>query len=68
MRVLNASPNDTTFVGDSLRDTQAALAAGCTPVLVRTGNGTNCEADARASGVTRVFDDLACVADWLINR
>ena len=31
MGVLNASPKDTTFVGDSLRDTQAAIAARCTP-------------------------------------
>ena len=27
------------FIGDSLRDIQAAHTAGCSPILVRTGNG-----------------------------
>jgi D-glycero-D-manno-heptose 1,7-bisphosphate phosphatase len=30
---------DVAFVGDSLKDLQAAEAAGCRPVLVLTGNG-----------------------------
>lgn len=55
------------FIGDSLRDMQAALTAGCTPVLVRTGNGTDCEAAARALGVALVFDDLREAGQWLLN-
>lgn len=53
---------DTCFVGDSLRDMEAALAAGCEPILVRTGNGADAETEARALGVRRVYDDLATVA------
>lgn len=33
------STRDCVFVGDSQKDLDAALAAGCTPVLVETGNG-----------------------------
>ncbi len=68
MRELSATPDETTFVGDSLRDMQAAIAAGCTPALVRTGQGADCEASARTIGVVRVFDNLANAADWLIDR
>lgn len=56
------------FVGDSLRDMQAAVAHGCTPVLVRTGNGHRDEPAARALGVNRVFEDLAAATDWLLRR
>ncbi len=68
MSELNHSPEQTTFVGDSLRDMQAALAAHCLPVLVRTGNGASSEADARAIGVDQIFDDLAAATDWLLHR
>ena len=46
-------------VGDSLRDLQAAAAAGATPVLVRTGNGSKTEAslDGDLASI-EVFDDL----------
>jgi D-glycero-D-manno-heptose 1,7-bisphosphate phosphatase len=30
---------DTVFIGDALRDIQAALAAGAQPILVKTGKG-----------------------------
>jgi len=36
---LSLSLNGCPFVGDSLRDLQAAEAGGCIPVLVRTGKG-----------------------------
>lgn len=54
------------FIGDTTRDVEAALAAGCIPVLVRTGNGNKDEASARALGVRLVFDDLAAAADWVL--
>ncbi len=57
MANLKVAAVDTTFVGDSLKDVQAALAAGCTAVLVRTGNGKNAEPQAAALGAA-VFDDL----------
>ena len=36
---IGTSPRGCPFVGDSLRDLQAARAFGCDPVLVRTGKG-----------------------------
>lgn len=55
-------------VGDSLRDLQAASAAGARPILVRTGNGRRTEASLppELTG-TEVFDDLAEAADSLIR-
>ncbi|MFO0965182.1 MAG: D-glycero-beta-D-manno-heptose 1,7-bisphosphate 7-phosphatase [Gemmataceae bacterium] len=57
---LNALP----CVGDSLRDLQAAHAAGCRPILVRTGNGRKTEREALPPQ-TRVYADLAAVAQAL---
>lgn len=55
-------------VGDSLRDLEAAAAAGATPVLVLTGNG---EQTARALPEmlksTDVYPDLSRAADALIG-
>ena len=45
------------FVGDSLKDLQAARAAGCLPVLVRTGKGEATLA-ALQSGTTELDDPL----------
>jgi D-glycero-D-manno-heptose 1,7-bisphosphate phosphatase len=52
------------FVGDSSKDIIAAVAGGCVPVLVLTGNGrqTQRERFAEAS-VMSVFDDLASFTD-----
>jgi D-glycero-D-manno-heptose 1,7-bisphosphate phosphatase len=50
-------------VGDSLRDLQAAAAAGATPVLVRTGNGKETLINLPvALRDIRVYDDLAAFA------
>ena len=68
MATLGASASETTFIGDSLRDAEAALAAGCVPILVRTGHGARSESQARALGVQLVFDDLAAATDWLLTR
>ena len=62
MRDFGVTGPDTCFVGDSQRDVDAALAAGCEPILVRTGNGTVTEPGARAAGVRHVYDDLAAAA------
>ena len=53
------------FVGDSLRDLEAAIAFGCQPILVRTGKGRETEArlisEPALLGEVKVpvFDDLA---------
>jgi len=68
MRSLDEPPDQTVFVGDSIRDVEAALAAGCRAALVRTGNGEMAEAQARRLGVSDVYDDLAAFADAEIVR
>lgn len=54
------------FVGDSLRDLQAAVAVGAQPVLVKTGKGADTARKDLPAG-TLVFDDLAAVADALLQ-
>ena len=53
-------------VGDSLRDLQAGVAVGCQPYLVRTGKGSRTEQQTLPQG-TRIFDNLAAVADSLLE-
>ena len=55
-------------IGDSLRDLEAAQAAGAVPILVRTGNGRKTEAALTGPlrGI-RVFDDLASAARALVE-
>lgn len=53
-------------VGDSLRDLQAGVAVGCRPYLVRTGKGSATEHKTLPPG-TLVFDDLAAVANYLLE-
>lgn len=52
------------FVGDSLKDIQAAIAIGAKPVLVRTGNGISTETKL-AGLVVDVYDDLDAFARQL---
>ncbi len=51
-------------IGDSLRDLQAAVAAGARPMLVRTGKGRETEGKLARSEFadTPVYDDLATLA------
>ncbi|MDZ7668381.1 MAG: D-glycero-beta-D-manno-heptose 1,7-bisphosphate 7-phosphatase [Gammaproteobacteria bacterium] len=64
MAELGVAASDTVFVGDSLRDLEAAAAAGCRSALVRTGNGTAAEAQAAVMGIVWVGDDLGAFARW----
>jgi D-glycero-D-manno-heptose 1,7-bisphosphate phosphatase len=53
-----------TFVGDSRKDIEAALAGGCQPVLVLTGNGRQTQEELAEDWPTiPVFDDLASFVD-----
>ena len=59
------------FVGDSLRDIQAAQAAGCTPVLVLTGNGQKTKEKIHTNGegaTIAMFTDLASFADYQVAQ
>lgn len=55
---LGVPPSRAVYVGDTLKDVQAAQAAGCRAVLVRTGHGAEVEGRARRMGVDWVADDL----------
>lgn len=68
MRAAGIGACATTFVGDSMRDLEAAQAARCRGVLVRTGKGSIAEADAKAAGFTEVYADLAEFASAEIAR
>lgn len=65
-RRLNMPLAGVPFVGDSMRDVEAARAAGARPVLVRTGNGeATLAGDHDLAGVA-VHADLAAFVDaWL---
>jgi len=55
------------FVGDSLRDLQAAFEVGCTPYLVRTGKGKLTIDKGGLPPGTIVLDSLAAVVDKLLQ-
>ena len=56
-------------IGDSLRDLEAAVAVGATPILVRTGRGRSTELQlSGALANIAVFDDLAAAAAGLLRK
>jgi D-glycero-D-manno-heptose 1,7-bisphosphate phosphatase len=70
---LGESAADAWFIGDSLKDLQAARAHGCKPALVRTGKGEITLAALQAPGVALedpaavpVYADLAAAADAIL--
>ena len=67
MAELGIAASSTHYIGDSVRDMQAALTAGCTPILVRTGNGRASEDAVRKLGVVHVHDDLASATEWILT-
>jgi len=63
---LRVDLTDVPAVGDSLRDLQAAQAAGAMPILVKTGKGEQTLAKGIPQGVA-VYDDLAAVVTSLLG-
>jgi len=61
-RRLNVPLPGVPFVGDSLKDLQAATAAGARPVLVLTGKGKKTRDAGGMPAETAVFADLAAFA------
>ncbi len=61
-RRMNVELEGVPMVGDSLRDLQAAAAAGAKPVLVLTGKGKNTRDAGGLPAGTAVFPDLAAFA------
>ena len=62
IRRFQANAAETLLVGDTMRDLQAGLDAGCKPVLVRTGHGAQTEAHGSLPNATVVHDSLASLA------
>lgn len=56
------------MAGDSRKDLEAGISAGCRPWLVRTGNGRDTEHHLRSQPLVgvEVFDDLAALTDHLL--
>jgi D-glycero-D-manno-heptose 1,7-bisphosphate phosphatase len=63
---LNVPLEGVPVVGDSLRDLQAAAAAGARPVLVLTGKGRQTRKAGGLPPGTEVFRDLAAFAAHLV--
>ena len=55
------------FIGDSLRDLQAAAAVGAQPVLVLTGKGRKTRKDGNLPEGTVIHDDLAAAVRSLLQ-
>jgi D-glycero-D-manno-heptose 1,7-bisphosphate phosphatase len=72
---LYISVHDAFFIGDSLKDLQAGEAAGCLPVLVKTGKGMQTLAKIQREDVALdnpknipVFADLAEAAQYILKQ
>lgn len=57
------------LVGDAVTDMEAALAAGCQPVMVRTGRGIPQLAKLEAKGIDGVVvtEDLGDAVAWILD-
>lgn len=71
---LGMSPRGALFIGDSLKDLQAARAYGCRPVLVKTGKGAetlrallSAEAPLADAAAIPVYDDLAAATREILR-
>lgn len=67
LNAFSISPKEAIFVGDSIRDIQAAHTAACESALVKTGNGKRTLANhPEYSGP--VFDDLKQFVETLLGK
>lgn len=55
-------------IGDSLKDLQAAVAAGAIPILVLTGNGQTTRTEKEMPAHTQIFENLAMAVDALVAQ
>jgi D-glycero-D-manno-heptose 1,7-bisphosphate phosphatase len=68
MQDFQTLPQQTVMIGDALRDMQAANAAGCHKILVRTGRGAEISAeDLRALQPLRIAADLTAAITEIDN-
>jgi D-glycero-D-manno-heptose 1,7-bisphosphate phosphatase len=66
-RRLHIELNGVPAIGDSLRDIQAARAAGASPILVKTGKGSRVVLDPDLDSTVPVFNDLYSAVDSLLK-
>lgn len=67
---LGQSAKGAPFIGDSLKDLEAGMAKGCTPILVKTGKGEDTldQLPETLRKKVAVFTDLAAAADYILQR
>lgn len=65
---LYTSLENVPFIGDSLHDIQAAIAAGAQPILVRTGNGSKTEADPKLNPTIPIYNNLSDAVAELLKQ
>lgn len=65
---LSVSAKDAWMIGDSIRDLQAGIEAGCKPILLRTGKGSASERKLTGTDLvgTPVYDDLNSFAKAIL--
>ena len=61
------TPQNTYVIGDSLRDLQAGIAAGCKVILVKTGNGLRTLSEHPELNQGLYFDNLEHVVEYLLS-
>jgi len=69
MADFGAKPLGTPFVGDALRDLQAAAKIGCPRLLVRTGKGATTQSDGLPGDIlpVAVYEDLAAAVSAILG-
>jgi D-glycero-D-manno-heptose 1,7-bisphosphate phosphatase len=67
-RRLHVSLENVPAIGDSLRDIQAAQAAGAVPILVKTGKGAESAIDQALDEEVAVYNDLYSAVDALLKH
>jgi phosphoglycolate phosphatase-like HAD superfamily hydrolase len=65
----NISLTDTVFIGDSIRDIEAAHHANAASMLVRTGKGMKAEQILKSEKkfTVPVYDDLSAAVDAILQ-
>ncbi len=70
-RRFGVPPGQVQAAGDSVRDAQAAAAAGCQPHLILSGQSAGCCEGSLPAGLpsaTLVHRDLQSFADWVLHQ
>ncbi|MES2561636.1 MAG: D-glycero-beta-D-manno-heptose 1,7-bisphosphate 7-phosphatase [Pseudomonadota bacterium] len=66
-RRFNVDLHGVPSVGDSLRDLQAAVAVGATPILVLTGKGRKTQEEGGLPAGTEIYNDLADAVRFIVR-